>query len=164
MIIVLLCQGLIFETSDDDTINNAVFLFFGTLMSILVVGTLSVSVARGLYRTFKKDFPVLIPRKAFELLSEDASKELMQFMIDLKMEKFDAVEFSSPVLSKYLKNQDVLNEIYSAVDGAENLTSDALARFKEKELISRTTDAQHQTTTAVAVSTELGESGRISHL
>jgi hypothetical protein len=75
MIIVLLCQGLIFESKNP---NDPAILFFGVIIVMILCGAIVGSVYLVVTRIVKNNKSMLIPKVAIELLAPETRTELLQ--------------------------------------------------------------------------------------
>jgi hypothetical protein len=71
--IVLLCQGLVFET---DEVTDVIKYSFGILVILILVGCLIYAIVHGVRRVLKKTAPILVTKKCCEMLTREALAEL----------------------------------------------------------------------------------------
>jgi HD superfamily phosphohydrolase len=120
-VIILLCQGLIFENVDDTEYNNKVITSFGVLIIVLLLGTFILSFVKMFKRIYQHDVQVIVSLNAMKYFSSEAQQELMQALIDKQIENLSDVNVSQAHLVRYF-GKEVLDQIYAAVDSANTLT------------------------------------------
>jgi hypothetical protein len=77
MVMVLLCQGMIFETNTES--DPAVLAFGVLLMLILVISMLwSIGMMIARKRCLAKDQPITISKPAFDIMMKDTQQEICQ--------------------------------------------------------------------------------------
>jgi hypothetical protein len=131
LIVVLLCQGLIFEIMDDPERVNNIVMFFGVFIVVLLTGTVVLSFVRMFFKILRNQTPLVIPLSAVRNLSNEAKKEVMQLLINKQMESFAEVNISQADLARNL-GKDYLVEIYFAVDASNALTQNDVIALSGK--------------------------------
>jgi hypothetical protein len=131
LIVVLLCQGLIFEIMDDPERVNNIVMFFGVFIVVLLTGTVVLSFVRMFFKILRNQTPLVIPLSAVRNLSNEAKKEVMQLLINKQMESFAEVNISQADLARNL-GKDYLVQIYFAVDASNALTQNDVIALSGK--------------------------------
>jgi hypothetical protein len=144
MVIVLLCQGLVFQTNNPE---DFAVIFFGVTTILILCGAAFGSVLITIRRMTNSQRPLSLKKQALELLAGDTKAELFSIfsseLVDkngfLEMRNDDLVRRLNPV---YLKELQILNENANQVGNAEFQQLAAQARslnpMKEHFLISPT--------------------------
>eukprot|EP00475_Leptophrys_vorax_P001838 TRINITY_DN11027_c0_g2_i1.p1 TRINITY_DN11027_c0_g2~~TRINITY_DN11027_c0_g2_i1.p1 ORF type:complete len:133 (-),score=22.51 TRINITY_DN11027_c0_g2_i1:21-419(-) len=100
MIIVLLCQGLIFQSGNPE---DPALLFFGALTVVILAGAALGSVFLVLRRALKQGGgELLVSKTAFDLLSDEAKSEICQLYSSTISMKDGQLEFDVHELRSHL--------------------------------------------------------------
>jgi hypothetical protein len=123
MIIVLLCQGLIFETSSS-TEANASLVSFTVLVLLMLIGTLLLTASNTGRRYRNKNSTKHIPSVAIPHLSQNAIGELFYVNSCIHMEKVGVIEIPLNKVRQKLSSVQVqevrrLAEMYGTLDPVE---------------------------------------------
>jgi hypothetical protein len=130
MIIMLLCQGLIFETSNDTFQSETAFAFFGVLTLLIVCCALTTSMIRTVKNLLRKQRELSVKYKCFHQIPENVRKDILDVYIAAQISQHTNLQLDKNFLSANLPHE-MLQEIYSAVDRADELETNKLSRLAE---------------------------------
>eukprot|EP00475_Leptophrys_vorax_P025651 TRINITY_DN3592_c0_g2_i1.p1 TRINITY_DN3592_c0_g2~~TRINITY_DN3592_c0_g2_i1.p1 ORF type:complete len:603 (-),score=103.62 TRINITY_DN3592_c0_g2_i1:99-1715(-) len=126
-VLVLLCQGLIFQ-SQDSTSAFAVY-FFGVVIIIVLVGATTVSVCMVIKRSISQSGTLLIPNAALPFLSQEVVKDVVNCHSEESLARQGLLEVCQD-LRKYLspsQRNDLENILqdHTSVAGTRSFVGDS---------------------------------------
>jgi hypothetical protein len=102
-LVLLLCQGFIFE--HDDGINQQASLFFGVTAAMMILGLLTFSIVDVIWRKSKKPATLCIPSSALTVLEKSLQRELLQAYSEEFIEYHGAVALNKKALNSLTPGQ-----------------------------------------------------------
>jgi hypothetical protein len=84
-IVVLLCQGFVFE--HEDSIQETTYLFFGVTASFMILAVLAYSIVDLIWKKLKRRRSVCLSKPAFAALSESLQQDILQIYSEEQLDK-----------------------------------------------------------------------------
>lgn len=98
MLLVMLCQGLIFES--DGQVEMSAVSGFGLLIVVLLVGALGITLTNFLRRLISGQHMIVIPQNAIHYLSKEACQELFDLHSQIQVERVGSLQIDRATLIK----------------------------------------------------------------
>lgn len=127
MVVVLLCQGLIFENENP---NSSYVFGFGVLVVVFLTGTLLMTSLHLIRRMLKNHKPIVIPKQALQVLSPDFIAEIFNIHSFSEVNSFGSLEINRRVLLKRL-TQPEQEELFALISHQYSMGNKEYEKFAQ---------------------------------
>lgn len=127
MVVVLLCQGLIFENENP---NSSYVFGFGVLVVVFLTGTLLMTSVHLIKRMLKDHKPIVIPKQALQVLPPDFIAEIFNINSFSEVNSFGSLEIKRRILLSRL-TQPEQEELFALISHQYSMGNKEYEKFAQ---------------------------------